>query len=399
MQEKLLKQILGRDESLFAQDVEKNFQELGEKIANSSILVIGAAGSIGAAFVKQLIPYKPSKLHLVDICENNLVEVVRDLRSSNLKPPVDFKTFSIGIGTLEFEAFLKAQGGYDYFVNFAALKHVRSERDPYTLMRMVHTNVFSLKSLLEFSISQSSKKFFSVSSDKAVNPVSLMGTTKNFMEKLMLCFSDKIPCSSSRFANVAFSDGSLLHSFLNRLEKKQPISAPSDVKRYFISHQEAGILCLLSCFLGKNRENFFPKLSMDLDLTSFSEIATLFLESKNLKPFLFSSEEEAKGFEIKNDSKEWPCYFSQSDTTGEKMFEEFFAHGDNVDMERFQNIGVLKEKEINQEDSQNIISSLNSIQEMREKGEWTKEDIVEILENAIPQSQHVEKGKNLDEKM
>lgn len=401
MHERLLERILRREKSLFTQDMEDNHQELMLRISNSRILIVGAAGSIGSAFVKQVIPYRPSVLHLVDTNENNLVEVVRDLRSTNLEIPDDFKTLAIALGTGEFDAFLKMHGGYEYIVNFSALKHVRSERDPYTLMRMIYTNVYSIKQLLDSLTDHSIKKFFSVSSDKAVNPVSIMGATKAFMEKIMILYSDKIPCSTSRFANVAFSDGSLLFGFNKRIEKKQPISAPSDVRRYFISHEEAGSLCLLSCFLGNNRDNYFPRLNKDSDMYTFSEIAEIFLDSKGLKPMLLPSEKEAKqaAGRIKSSSREWPCYFSESDTTGEKGYEEFYTEDDDVDFDRYQKIGVIRDKILDKKESIVLNDALCAIGKMREKGYWTKKDIVACIKRAIPEMQHDQKEKNLDEKM
>ena len=292
MHEGLLKKVLHREKSLFTRDIDAKHHELIDKISRTGVLVIGAAGTIGSAFVQELVYYRPKLLHLVDTSENNLVELVRDLRSSDIIVPDCFKTFAIGLGTIEFEAFLKQHASnYDYCVNFSALKHVRSERDPYTLMRMVYTNTYSVNHLLITLKKHPIKKFFSISSDKAVNPVSIMGATKCFMEKVMIQHSETVPCSSSRFANVAFSDGSLLFGFKKRIEKLQPLSAPSDVKRYFISSKEAGQLCLLSCFIGNNRDNYFPKLNKELDMHTFSEIAEIFLASEGKSAIILPSEE------------------------------------------------------------------------------------------------------------
>lgn len=382
-------------------DVTKHDKDLMDSISNARILIIGAAGSIGAAFVKQVLQYTPAALHLMDLSENNLVELVRDLRSSSLIVPQEFRTFAIGLGTYEVEAFLRSSCNYDFVVNFAALKHVRSERDPYTLMRMLSTNVFYVKQLLDFLAGAGTRKFFSVSSDKAVNPASIMGATKAFMERVMFLYSDKVPCSTSRFANVAFSEGSLLAGFYRRLEKKQPISAPSDVKRYFISHEEAGQLCLLSCFLGENRDIYFPKLDKDSDMCTFSEIATIFLEANGYKPVLYASEDEAKkaAVAIRNSSAEWPCYFSEADTTGEKLYEEFYRENDAVEFDIYNNIGVLHGDRPDKNSAEQIQKSFDAFQKIRSSLSWNKKDIVDAIQLAIPEIRHEDKGKDLDQKM
>ena len=401
MHQRLLEKILRREESLFAEDMEANHPPLVERIAGARVLVIGAAGSIGSAFVREVVPFKPAALHLVDLSENNMVEVVRDLRSTNLLLPDEFKTFAIGLGNLEFDPFIRAQGDYDYIVNFSALKHVRSERDPYTLMRMVYTNLTALRQLSDYLVNRPLKKLFSVSSDKAVNPASLMGATKAFMEKIMVLYSESTPCSTSRFANVAFSDGSLLHGFNRRLEKKQPISAPSDVRRFFISHEEAGSLCLLSCFLGDNRDNYFPRLSQELDMYTFSEIAEIFLRDRGLEPELFSSEQEAKdaAVSLTDSPTRWPCYFSRSDTTGEKMFEEFYTDADDLDLDRYRNVGVIRTPAMGGQEAAVLRDVLGSLEAMQARGSWSKEEIVGQVEEAIPEMQHEEMARNLDEKM
>ncbi|MGK5090376.1 polysaccharide biosynthesis protein [Deltaproteobacteria bacterium TL4] len=400
MYDPLLSSILLRNTSLFEQDMRNHYQELQTHVAHSRILVIGAAGSIGSAFVKQIIRYEPKTLHLVDISENNLVELVRDLRSSVLSIPENFKTFAIGLGSVEFEAFMKIQKGYDYILNFAALKHVRAERDPYTLLRMFKTNVYDLdRFLLKLSVSNT-KKFFSVSSDKSVNPVSIMGASKLLMERVMLMHSDQVQCATSRFANVAFSEGSLLYGFLRRIEKKQPLSAPADVKRYFISHEEAGQLCLLSCFLGENRDVYFPKLDETQDLITFVEIISRLLAAQGLKPKIFSTEEEAKTAATSwTLSKEWPCYFSKSDTSGEKLFEEFYRDEDLVELNKYQNVGVIHDKKLNKHEIKKLRTALNSFEKILKANSWKKRDIVDVIRMAIPEIQHEEKDKDLDQKM
>ncbi|MDD5168496.1 MAG: polysaccharide biosynthesis protein [Syntrophales bacterium] len=362
-------------------------------------MVIGAAGSIGSAFVKQLVPYGPKSLHLVDISENNLVEVVRDLRSSLIELPDDFKTFAVAMGSDEFEKLLHSQKDYDYVVNFSALKHVRSEKDPYSLMRMYNTNVYYVKEMLDTLTGTKINKHFSVSSDKAANPANIMGATKIFMERILLAYSDRIPFSTARFANVAFSDGSLLHGFMQRLAKRQPFSAPYDVKRYFISHEEAGQLCLLSCFLGENRDIYFPKLNEDSDLLTFSEIAVQVLEASGFSPDICSSEDEAKqkaGL-LNSDSKTWPCYFFASDTTGEKPFEEFYTDDDHVNMDRYRSVGVISQPPWKDQDAINL--ALEAFERIKKMDCWEKEDMVTAIKIIVPELMHEEKNKNLDQKM
>jgi FlaA1/EpsC-like NDP-sugar epimerase len=384
---------------MFSVDMADNQSRIRERVRGSRVLVIGAAGSIGCAFIKQLLSHGVTGLHLVDISENNLVEVVRDSRSSLMPVPEDFKTFAVAVGSLEFERMLDVEGDYDYVVNFAALKHVRSERDPFTLMRMYHTNVEAVKGLLDRLVGTPTKKHFSVSSDKAANPANIMGATKIFMERILLAYSDRIPFSTARFANVAFSDGSLLYGFFQRLSKRQPFSAPYDVKRYFISHEEAGQLCLLSCFLGENRDIYFPKLDKTTDLLTFSEIAVIVLEAHGYKPDICTSEEEAKekAMILRPDSKTWPCYFFESDTTGEKPVEEFYAENDRVDFDRYRNIGIISQRPWT--DRERIDRALEAFEEIKRTKWWKKEDMVAAIRIIVPELSHEEKYRNLDEKM
>ncbi|MCU0577082.1 MAG: polysaccharide biosynthesis protein [Desulfobacterota bacterium] len=397
--DRVLRAVLRRDASLFREDLESCGPALKDQIRGCRVLVIGAAGSIGSAFVKQLVGYAPGSLHLVDISENNLVEVVRDLRSSPVVLPEDFRTFAVAMGSAEFDRLLGSQGPYEYVVNFSALKHVRSEKDPFSLMRMYNTNVFYVKRLLSSLAGAGIRKHFSVSSDKAANPANIMGATKIFMERILLSHSVRIPFSTARFANVAFSDGSLLHGFVQRLAKRQPLAAPNDVKRYFISHEEAGQLCLLACFLGENRDVFFPKLDEKEDVMTFSEIAGIFLELMGYEAVPCASEEEAKRMaaEMPADSKKWPCYFFESDTTGEKPFEEFYTDADTVDWKRYRNIGVISQPLWT--DQLRIDQALAAFERIKRMERWRKEDMVEAIRIIVPELDHEEKGRNLDQKM
>ena len=399
VKDELLHKILKRPASMFGEDMAEHREAVRDAIAGARILVIGAAGSIGCAFVTQLIPYRPGALHLVDVSENNLVEVVRDLRSSSPALPEDFRTFPVAVGSEEFERLLAAQRDYDYVVNFSALKHVRSEKDPFSLMRMYNTNVLYVKRLLEALAGMKVRKHFSVSSDKAANPANIMGATKIFMERILLAYSEKVAFSTARFANVAFSDGSLLYGFLQRLAKRQPFSAPYDVKRYFISHEEAGQLCLLSCFLGENRDIYFPKLDEGSDLLTFSEIAVLVLEAYGLDPDLCASEDAAKekAARMGDGARYWPCYFFASDTTGEKPYEEFYTAANRVNLDRYRNVGVISQPPWT--DMDRIDRALAAFEDIRRKPHWRKEDMVEAIRIIVPELKHEEKYRNLDQKM
>ncbi|MBF0369975.1 MAG: polysaccharide biosynthesis protein [Magnetococcales bacterium] len=399
MSKDLLSRVLGRDASLFAEDIATHQSHLREIITGSRVLILGAAGSIGQAFVKQVVGYQPALLHLVDPSENNLVELVRDLRSSVLSVPEAFKTVAIDLGSSSFDHFLKAFGPYDHILNFAALKHVRSERDPYSLMRMLNVNVRFLDQLLAGLRDHPPQRFFSVSSDKAVRPQSLMGASKALMEKVLWDHSDRIHTTTARFANVAFSDGSLLHGFRYRLEKGQPLAAPNDVRRYFISHQEAGELCLLACFLGERRDILFPAQGEALPPGTFSEIAELFLESQGYRPRHFESAEAARAFAETRDpsSREWPCFFSPSDTTGEKPLEEFYEPGERIDLDRYRTIGVLHQPIFKEREA--LREALEVIAEINESTDWFIPALVEAVRLAVPGLQREEKAHDLDQKM
>ena len=391
-------ELIGRKSLLLLNDVHNHEIKLCDKIKESSFLVIGAAGSIGQAVTKEIFKRNPKKLHAVDISENNLVELVRDIRSSLGYIDGDFRTFALDIGSWQYDAFIDFDGQYDYVLNLSALKHVRSEKDPYTLMRMIEVNILNTLKTIEQSKQKGVKKYFCVSTDKAANPVNMMGGSKRIMEMFLMRESESIDISTARFANVAFSDGSLLHGFNQRLEKKQPIVAPSDVKRYFVVPQESGELCLLSSLLGENRDIFFPKLSEELHLITFAEIAQKYLRSKGFEPYLCENEDEARDLikELPQQGK-WPCLFTPSNTTGEKDFEEFFTSNETIDLHRFQNLGVVKNGLAHNADKLDYF--LDQISRMRKRGNWTKEEIVNLFHEMITDFGHEEKGRYLDSKM
>lgn len=390
--------LIGRESELFRDDISNHERELRKEINNSKFLVIGGAGSIGQAVTKEIFKRNPLKLHVVDISENNMVELVRDIRSSFGYIDGDFQTFALDIGSIEYDAFIEADGEYDYVLNLSALKHVRSEKDPFTLMRMIDVNIFNTEKTINQSIAKGTKKYFCVSTDKAANPVNMMGASKRIMEMFLMRASEKIKISTARFANVAFSDGSLLHGFNQRIQKLQPIVAPNDIKRYFVIPKESGELCLMSCIFGENRDVFFPKLSEDLHLITFADIAVKYLNELGYEPYLCKDEEEAREL-IKTlpQERKWPCLFSSSDTTGEKDFEEFFTDEEVLDMDRFENLGIIKNGLNYQNDKLELFSS--KISDLRASRRWSKDDIVELFHKMIPDFGHKETGKYLDAKM
>jgi len=359
--------------------------------------VIGGAGSIGQAVVKEIFARDPASLHVVDVSENNLVELVRDLRSSLGYTRGDFRTFPLDVGGVEFRALIEAPARYDYVLNLSALKHVRSEKDPYSLMRMIEVNVLNTVRTLEDAHRMGARKYFCVSTDKATNPVNMMGASKRIMELFLLNASLRVPVSTARFANVAFSDGSLLHGFAQRIAKGQPLSAPRDVRRYFITQEESGVLCVMSCLLGENRDIFFPKLDPAESLLTFSEIAVRYLASLGYEADPCASEDEARAKSRDRTGRKWPCYFFDSDTTGEKAFEEFFVSGQDLDLERFPNIGVIRNAAYR--DRTRLDDFLAEIEAMRARCAWTKEALVALFERLAPEFAHHETGKYLDDRM
>jgi FlaA1/EpsC-like NDP-sugar epimerase len=390
--------LIGRDSELFEDDIKTYEQEISKIVSTSSFLVIGGAGSIGQAVTKEIFKREPKKLHVVDISENNMVELVRDIRSSLGYIDGDFRTFALDVGSSEYDAFIKADGKYDYVLNLSALKHVRSEKDPYTLMRMIEVNIENTEKTVKQSIKNGVTKYFCVSTDKAANPVNMMGASKRIMEMFLMRRSLEIPISTARFANVAFSDGSLLHGFNQRIQKRQPISAPNDIKRYFVTPKESGELCLMSCLLGKNRDIFFPKLSEKLHLITFADIAVKYLQNIGYEPYLCKSEDEARELaKTLPDDGKWPCYFFESDTTGEKDFEEFFTNNETLDMERFENLGVIKNESIF--DEERLKRFEQEIKDLKKRLLWSKDDILKLFFYMIPNFSHKETGKYLDNKM
>ncbi|GHU73349.1 UDP-N-acetylglucosamine 4,6-dehydratase [Spirochaetia bacterium] len=390
--------LIGRTEPLFFADIVLHEQVLSNIVCSSRFLVIGGAGSIGSAVVREIFRRKPKLLHVVDISENNMVELVRDIRSSLGYIDGEFATFAIDCGSDIFDSFIMNGRGYDFVLNLSALKHVRSEKDPFTLMRMIDVNIFNTDKTMQQANEKGAKKYFCVSTDKAANPVNMMGASKRIMEMFLMRRSLELPVSTARFANVAFSDGSLLYGFNRRMEKGQPLSAPSDVRRYFVTPQESGELCLMSCLLGENRDIFFPKLDYDLNLLTFSEIAERYLENLGLEPVQCATEDEAreKVAELKK-QKKYPVYFFKSDTTGEKDFEEFYTEKECLDIHRFKSLGIIKNEAVYEEQKLQLFTE--TIYALRKQGRWSRLELIDLFNRMISEFNHKETGKFLDEKM
>lgn len=387
-----------RPQSMFLQDIENNKVQLTQKIEGKSILVIGGAGSIGSSFIKAILPFRPATLVVVDINENALAELTRDLRSTKgMFVPEDYIPYPMDFASPVFEKMFRSRGGFDIVGNFSAHKHVRSEKDIYSVEALLQNNVLHAKILLDLLAEFPPEVYFCVSTDKAANPVNIMGASKRIMEDVIFSYSDIFPVKTARFANVAFSNGSLPAGFIARLQKLQPISAPSDVKRFFVSPEESGQICMLACMLGKNREIFFPKLEEEQMMT-FDKIATAFLKEHGYEVLECESDEEAidKSVELRNGSNLYPVHYSSSNTSGEKAYEEFYTKKEHVDLERLNALGIVTDKEIpNRNRVEDLFKKLHNALE----SEISKEEIISILKEYLPNFQHIETGKSLDSKM
>lgn len=388
-----------RDSSLFAKDIQNNHTALTNAIKDKTLLVIGGAGSIGSSFIKACLPFRPKTLVVVDVNENGLAELTRDLRSSkDLFIPDDYIPYPINYAHYVFEKMFRARGGFDIVANFSAHKHVRSEKDIYSIEELLQNNVLNAKKLLDLLAEFPPQAYFCVSTDKAANPVNIMGASKRITEDVIFSYSDKFPVKTARFANVAFSNGSLPAGFIERISKLQPISAPNDVKRYFVSPVESGQICMLACMLGKNREIYFPKLE-EKKMKTFSSIATDFLHENGYEVLECISDQDAidKAEDLKMGAKKYPVHYSGSDTTGEKGYEEFFTYNEKTDMKQFESLGVVTNRVARPVNE--IKDLFSNLENAFSKPNTTKAEVVQILQKFLPNFEHKEKGKNLDEKM
>jgi len=387
-----------RPQSMFLADIEANSAELTRAIQGKKVLVIGGAGTIGASYIHALLPFKPAQLVVVDISENGLTELTRDLRSTHgLYVPEDYRTYPLNFADPILQEIFRENNGFDIVANFSAHKHVRSEKDRFSVRALLENNVLKARKFMDLLAETPPNHFFCVSTDKAANPVNVMGASKRIMEDMIMAYSDRLKVTTARFANVAFSSGSLLDGFVNRLMNHQPLSAPNDVKRYFVSPEESGQICMLACILGKNREIFFPKLGQDQMMT-FSAIADKFLQTLGYDAKYCATEEEARRFatEMPETSRQYPVYYFTSDTTGEKDYEEFYVPGETINTERFYALGVIESTQPRaHEEVREFLARLDRALQTQS----SKEQIVALLRDFLPNFQHIEKGKNLDFKM
>jgi FlaA1/EpsC-like NDP-sugar epimerase len=389
-----------RGESLFSSDLANFHEKLNERTNGKSALVIGGAGTIGSSFIKALLRFDISKLYVVDINENGLTELVRDIRSSvGLKVPDELLTYPISFSDTVFKKMFLASGPFDIVANFAAHKHVRSEKDHYSIEAMVQNNVLKAKALLDLLVENPPEHFFCVSTDKAANPVNVMGASKKLMEDLILAYSDKLQITTARFANVAFSNGSLPFGFMERIAKQQPLSSPLDIKRYFVSPEESGQICLLACLLGHSGEIFFPKLDYNKNMKTFSSIAVSLLKELGFEADMCTSEDEAreKADQLKSDSTAYPVYFFESNTSGEKSFEEFYTEDEELDVKSFSGLGVIKNAQIRS--TTELLKIFSDLELAFNSNTTSKASVVKVLKTYLPNFDHIEKGKNLDQSM
>ena len=395
-----------RPVSMFALDIEANKERLTQEIKGKTVCVIGGAGSIGSSFIKAVLRFEPKSVVIVDLNENGLAELVRDVRSTDgLYVPDEFRCYTLNFADPIFERIFREEQGFDIVANFSAHKHVRSEKDRYSVQALIENNDIKAKKLMDLLTVYPPKHFFCVSTDKAANPVNIMGASKRIMEDLVMAYNKYFKVTTARFANVAFSNGSLPDGWIHRLQKKQPLAAPSDVKRYFVSPEESGQICMLACILGNGGEVFFPKLGEDQMLT-FSSICDDFIKAEGFDKDMCASDEEAKkkasalDYQLSTVNcqlQKYPVRYFTSDTTGEKAYEEFYVPGEKIDMQRFQALGVVEQTTRHNMDDVNTF--FDHLEEIFAKDDFTKAQVVDAIKEFIPNFEHEEKGKNLDQKM
>ena len=395
----IAKNVTGREESFFVHDLEAHSEQIRSEIAGKKVCVIGGAGSIGSAYIKELVKFGPASLTVIDLSENGLAELTRDLRSTaGLTMPEEYRTYAISFADPIFARIFREEKGFDIVANFSAHKHVRSEKDKYAVQALLENNDIKAAGLMDLLSEFPPKHFFCVSTDKAANPVNVMGASKRIMEDIIMAYKDRFKVTTARFANVAFSNGSLPDAWIQRLRRRQPLAAPKDVKRYFVSPSESGQICLMACILGKSGEIFFPRLK-ESQMKTFSEICDAFLVENGLVKKEFSSDASARAFAaaMPEGSREYPVVYSLSDTTGEKDFEEFYVPGEKLDLERFASLGVILESP--RKSAPEVKAFLENLETLFANPAFTKEEVVDAIRGFVPNFVHEEKGKNLDQKM
>ncbi|MBC8592090.1 polysaccharide biosynthesis protein [Oscillospiraceae bacterium N12] len=391
--------VINRPHSMFAADIEANSEALHREIEGKKICVVGGAGSIGSSFIRAVLTFKPKTLVVIDLNENGLAELTRDLRSTyGMYVPEDYRTYTLNFADPIFERIFREEHGFDIFANFSAHKHVRSEKDKYSVQALIENNDIKAKRLLDLLCEFPPRHFFCVSTDKAANPVNIMGASKRIMEDMIMAYTTRFKVTTARFANVAFSNGSLPDGWIHRVMRKQPLAAPNDVKRYFVSPEESGQICMLACILGKNGEIFFPKLG-EKQMLTFSAICDEYIKSIGRAKRQFSTDEEAKQFaaEMPFDNQEYPVVYFGSDTTGEKAYEEFYVPGEKLNMDRFQSLGVIEE--VKKRPMEEIDRFFTEMEAIFAEPAFTKDEVVQAIKHFIPNFEHEEKGKSLDQKM
>ena len=389
--------VTNREKSFFYNDLENNKEKLIKEINGKSILVVGGAGTIGSSYIKAALNYHPSKLIVVDTNENGLTELTRTLRSDlNITVPEIYLTYPMSFSSKVFYKMLQKHKEFDIVANFAAHKHVRSEKDSFSIEAMIKNNVLDAKKFLDYLKLNKPSHFFCVSTDKAANPVNVMGASKKLMENVIMSYSNDIKITTARFANVAFSNGSLLYGYIQRLLQRQPISCPSDVKRFFVSPDESGEICLLTNIIGNTGEIYFPKLN-ESQLVNFKSITENFFKYLNKEIKVCASEKEAKEIALNlSDDSSYPVYFFKTDTSEEKLFEEFYTTEDKVNLKKFQSIGIINSKNSSYFEVESVIKQLSAL---FDKETYNKEDIINCMNKLIPNFKHIETGKSLDQKM
>ena len=391
--------VIKRPHSMFAADIEANSETLRREIEGKKVCVVGGAGSIGSSFIRAVLPFRPATLVVIDLNENGLAELTRDLRSTHdMYVPEDYRAYTLSFADPIFERIFREEKGFDIFANFSAHKHVRSEKDKYSVQALIENNDIKAKHLLDLLCEFRPRQFFCVSTDKAANPVNIMGASKRIMEDMIMAYTAKFKVTTARFANVAFSNGSLPDGWIHRVMHKQPLTAPSDVRRYFVSPEESGQICMLACILGHNGEIFFPKLG-ERQMLTFSSICDEYIKAVGCRKKEFATDEEAKKFasEMTFDDKDYPVVYFKSDTTGEKAYEEFYVPGEKINMNRFNSLGVIEE--MVKRPMSEIDSFFAEMESIFAEPDFTKEEVVKAIQRFIPNFEHEEKGKNLDQKM